>query len=209
MVQLLEGAEPLMEMPMSAKFHPEKGPDERHCCSRGVCTLLWWQPRAFGVTSHHRWLEIWNPHRDITDSTLGLVQSEATAQVSFPSAKLEQYTCDSHPLNLIYEVGSILPLYSQGIPCNSIWEIFAFIYHRCTFLISFPREIKFIWFGFFSYVFSCVCLPNSPFSLKTGQWLMSFGTWVEFNSHIWVSRRWKRWWNSYQSSHWERVQNYL
>lgn len=40
-------------------------------------------------------LEIWNPHRGITDSTVGLIQPQATAQVSFPSAKLEQYTFPS------------------------------------------------------------------------------------------------------------------
>lgn len=78
-----------------------------------------------GATSHHRarrWLKIQNPHRDTTDSTLDLIQPRATAQVSFPSTKLEQYICNSDPLDLIYEVGSMLPLYSQSIPCNSISE---------------------------------------------------------------------------------------
>lgn len=46
--------------------------------------------------------------------------------VSFPSAKLEQNSSDSHPLKLMYEVESILLSYSKGIPCNTIPETFRF-----------------------------------------------------------------------------------
>lgn len=111
-----------------------------------------------------------------TDSTLRLIQPQTTAQVSFPSARLEQYTCDSHPPNLIYEVGSKLHLYSQGIPCNSIPANTYFHIPHVQFLNLVSQKTKFTWF--FS-VFSCVCLPISTFSLKTGQWLISVGTQIE------------------------------
>lgn len=111
----------------------------------------------------------------------------------FPVPNL-QCTCDSHPLNLIYEVGCVLPLYSHVIPGNIYFRKFFHVHESelsCTLFESyFPKKISF--HVFFSCMFSCVCLPSSTFSLKTGQWLISFGMWGEFNFHIWVSRRWKR-----------------
>lgn len=52
------------------------------------------------------------PDSEPSHSVIALISSLRT--------KLEQYTSDSHPLNSMYEVGSILPLYSKGIPCRSI-----------------------------------------------------------------------------------------
>lgn len=136
MVQLPQGAGPLMLkcqcQPTSAQGKPQMG----SIALPGMSARCYDDNLgAIGATSHHRvrkWLEIWNPHRDTTDSALSLIQPRATSQVSFPSAKLEQYTCNSDPLNLIYKLGSILPSYSQGIPCNSFpGNIYFPIPHVC------------------------------------------------------------------------------
>lgn len=158
-------------MPISANFCSEKAPDERHGSSRHVCTLLQWQPRVTEVTSHHRArrrLEIWNPHSGITDSTVGLIQPQATAQVSFPSAKLEQYTFPSPKFEL--RGGDPYYIYiPKAFPAAAFMETFTFIYLIYSFWILFPKEMKFTWV--FSMCFPvCACLSQPFFSKLANGW---------------------------------------
>lgn len=73
----------------------------------------------------------------------------------FPVPNL-QCTCDSHPLNLIYEVGCVLPLYSHVIPGNIYFRKFFHVHESelsCTLFESyFPKKISF-------HVFFPVCFP--------------------------------------------------
>lgn len=179
MVQLSEGAGPLMwkcqYQPTSAQ---KKTPDKRHGSSRDVCTLLQWQPRVTEITLHNRarrHMEIWNPHRDITDSTLDLIHPQATAQVSLPSAKLEQYTFSPPKFDIrggIY-ITFIFP--RRSLQQHS-WK-YLLSYTSCTVFESyFPKKLSLHGFSLclFLCVLACLNLFSQNWPMVDQLWHMSW-----------------------------------